>query len=62
MQKQSRSEGIDAALKHVTKDGKRIVLDALLLCDRKGAGQQLAAQAGKPQTLVPRNIPTHSTS
>lgn len=47
IQKQSRQEGIDAALKHVTKDGETIELDALLLCDRKGAGQQLAAQAGK---------------
>ena len=39
-----RTEGIDAAL----KDENNETLDALLLFDRKGVGQQLAAQAGKP--------------
>ena len=42
-----REEGIDAALKHTTESGEVIELDALLLCDRKGVGQQLAAQAGR---------------
>lgn len=46
IQKKSRKEGIDAALKHVTEDGQTIEFDALLLCDRKGVGQQMAAQAG----------------
>ncbi|SLM35695.1 Amidase signature domain [Lasallia pustulata] len=44
---QSRTRGIDAALKHRTSDGETVKLDALLLCDGKAAGQQLAAQAGK---------------
>lgn len=44
--RKSRAEGIDGALKHVTVDGRTVEFDALLLCDRKGAGQQLAAQAG----------------
>ena len=39
-----RTEGIDAALQD-KKIGEN--LDALILFDRKGAGQQLAAQAGK---------------
>ena len=39
---QCRENGIDAALGH----GKSR-LDALLFCDRKGVGQQIAAQAGK---------------
>ena len=39
-----RTEGIDAALQD-KKTGEN--LDALILFDRKGAGQQLAAQAGK---------------
>lgn len=41
-----RDMGIDAALQHVTCNGETIELDALLLCDRLGAGQQIAAQAG----------------
>ena len=39
-----RTEGIDAALQD-KKNGENF--DALILFDRKGAGQQLAAQAGK---------------
>lgn len=39
-----RTEGIDAALQD-RKTGENF--DALILFDRKGAGQQLAAQAGK---------------
>ena len=45
-QTKSRAEGIDAALNYTTSGGQDIQLDALLLCDRKGPGQQLAAQAG----------------
>ena len=43
MQHKCRTEGIDAALKETGTDEG---LDALLLFDRKGAGQQIAAQAG----------------
>lgn len=46
-----RTEGIDAALKHVTAEGQSIEFDALLLCDRKGPRQQLAAQAGDDSQL-----------
>ncbi|KAK3708285.1 hypothetical protein LTR37_011550 [Vermiconidia calcicola] len=42
IQQKCREEGIDGALKHPEGD-----LDALLLCDRKAVGQQIAAQAGK---------------
>ncbi len=46
IQDKCRGEGIDAALKYTNSDGEVADFDALLLCDRKGAGQQLAAQAG----------------
>ena len=39
-----RTEGIDAALQNKSVGEN---LDALILFDRKGVGQQLAAQAGK---------------
>ena len=42
----TRAEGIDSALQHVSSSGEAFEFDALLLCDRKGVGQQLAAQAG----------------
>ena len=42
-QQKCRTEGIDATL----KDDGNEDFDALLLFDRKGAGQQLAAQAGE---------------
>ena len=42
-----RTQGIDAALTYVTADNQTSEYDALLLCDRMGPGQQLAAQAGK---------------
>jgi amidase len=42
IQQKSREEGIDGALKHSESD-----FDALLLCDRNGVGQQMAAQAGR---------------
>ncbi|KAJ9668397.1 hypothetical protein H2201_001445 [Coniosporium apollinis] len=47
IQEQSRRFGIDGALKHVRKNGESVDLDALILCDRKGVGQQMAAQAGE---------------
>ncbi|KAI9814317.1 MAG: hypothetical protein M1826_002283 [Phylliscum demangeonii] len=53
MQTTCRDGGIDAALRHVRDDGQCIELDALLLCDRKGAGQQIAAQAGYPIICIP---------
>lgn len=46
-QRKSRAEGIDAALRYVTAEGEEAEFDALLLCDRKGPGQQMAAQAGE---------------
>ncbi|KAI9668015.1 MAG: hypothetical protein M1821_000835 [Bathelium mastoideum] len=47
IRKKSRDEGIDAALRHKTVEGEVIILDALILSDRKGVGQQISAQAGK---------------
>jgi hypothetical protein len=47
IQRKTRDEGIDAALKHVTENGEEIQLDALILCDRRLVGQQIAAQAGQ---------------
>lgn len=44
MRKQCRENGIDAALRP-TVNGKKVSLDALLFCDVRGAGQQIAAQA-----------------
>lgn len=55
-----RTEGIDAALQD-KKIGENF--DALVLFDRKGAGQQLAAQAGKDfQRLVPPIFPSFTLS
>ena len=47
IRRMSRDEGIDGALRYTTEDGESHDLDALILCDRKGVGQQMAAQAGK---------------
>lgn len=44
IRKQTRENGIDAALSEV---------DALLFCDRRGIGQQYAAQAGYPIICIP---------
>lgn len=52
IQSQCRENGIDAALTAITEEDQTVELDALLLCDRKGAGQQIAAQAGNLPTLV----------
>lgn len=51
-----REQGIDAALNHTTPDGKDVELDALILCDHKGTGQQIAAQAGYPIVCIPIGI------
>ncbi|KAL8746893.1 MAG: hypothetical protein Q9190_001158 [Brigantiaea leucoxantha] len=49
----TRAEGIDGALKHTNENGEVLEFEALLLCDRNGAGQQLAAQAGYPIICIP---------
>ncbi|KAI5249007.1 amidase [Aureobasidium subglaciale] len=58
MRKQCRENGIDAALSP-TINGKKTSLDALLFCDVRGAGQQIAAQAliTIPIGLDPDGIP-----
>ena len=53
IQYQCRTQGIDAALKSDIEGHSTAEFDALLLCDRKGAGQQLAAQAGTPISATP---------
>jgi amidase len=50
---QTRENGIDAALSYVTGSGETVKLDALLFCDRRGIGQQYAAQAGYPIISIP---------
>lgn len=54
--KQTRENGIDAALHYVDSDGKSSQLDALLMCDRRGVGQQYAAQAGYPIIIIPIGV------
>lgn len=46
IQHQCREQGIDAAL-NADSGTETTGFDALLLCDRKGSGQQIAAQAGE---------------
>lgn len=54
IQKQTRANGIDAALRYQDTENKaEVQLDALLFCDRRGAGQQYAAQAGYPIICIP---------
>lgn len=54
IRKQTRENGIDAALSHTDSGtGEKVELDALLFCDRKGIGQQYAAQAGYPVICIP---------
>ena len=50
---QSRENGIDAAMLYTYDKGNEAKYDALLLADRKGGGQQLAAQAGYPIITIP---------
>ncbi|OBT85216.1 hypothetical protein VE02_05220 [Pseudogymnoascus sp. 03VT05] len=54
---QTRENGIDAALIYQPDPSKpAIQLDALLLADRAGPGQQLAAQAGYPVITIPVGV------
>lgn len=52
VQHQCRANGIDAALAF-EHDNVGTQLDALLILDRKGGGQQIAAQAGYPIITIP---------
>lgn len=54
IQKQTRESGIDAALRYEGQD-----LDALLFFDRRGIGQQYAAQAGYPIISIPIGLDTN---
>ena len=45
-QTKSREEGIDSALNCSHSTSRSKSFDCLLMCDRRGAGQQMAAQAG----------------
>lgn len=57
IRKQTRERGIDAALSYRdSKSEQRMQLDALLFCDRRGIGQQYAAQAGYPIISIPIGI------
>jgi amidase len=57
IQEQTRGNGIDAALKYQPDPSKpAIQLDALIIADRKGAGQQVAAQAGYPIISIPVGV------
>ena len=51
--RQTRENGIDAALRYTNPSGECCHLDALLMCDRRGVGQQYAAQAGYPIIIIP---------
>ena len=54
IQKQTRDNGIDAALRYHDAEKKTDTsLDALLFCDRRGVGQQYAAQSGYPIICIP---------
>jgi len=53
IRRQTRENGIDAALSYTTPSGETIQLDALIFCDRRGVGQQYAAQAGYPIICIP---------
>ena len=56
VRQKTREEGIDAALQDTDKDGKHVELDALILCDRKGIGQQISAQASYPTITLPIGV------
>ncbi|KAK1757326.1 putative amidase family protein [Echria macrotheca] len=57
IREQTRRNGIDAVLSYTDpKTGKKDDLDALLFCDRKGIGQQYAAQAGYPVVCIPIGV------
>lgn len=70
IQKQTRENGIDAALTyggigildHIKQEDAappRQELDGLLFFDRRGIGQQYAAQAGYPIICIPIGLDTH---
>ncbi|KAI1267338.1 amidase [Xylariaceae sp. FL1019] len=54
IRRQTRENGLDSALRY--GDG---VLDALIFCDRRGIGQQYAAQAGYPIICIPIGLDNH---
>lgn len=57
IQQKSRAEGIDAALRYQPNPRiPAIHLDALLIPDRRYAGQQMAAQAGYPIVCIPVGV------
>ncbi|KFY09067.1 hypothetical protein V492_05651 [Pseudogymnoascus sp. VKM F-4246] len=57
IREQTRENGIDAALTYQPDPSEpAIQLDALLLADRAGPGQQLAAQAGYPVITIPVGV------
>lgn len=57
---QTRDNGIDAALKYTEpRTGTISQLDALLFCDRRGIGQQYAAQAGYSIICIPIGLDIH---
>lgn len=57
IREQTRENGIDAALTYQPDPSKpAIQLDALILADRAGPGQQLAAQAGYPVITIPVGV------
>lgn len=57
IREQSQFNGIDGALRYQPDPSKPpIQLDALLIADRKGPGQQLAAQAGYPIISIPVGV------
>jgi len=54
---QCRENGIDAVLEHRDPvSGKDVKLDALLFCDVKRGGIQIAAQAGYPVLTIPAGL------
>ncbi|KAK5097463.1 hypothetical protein LTS08_006875 [Lithohypha guttulata] len=54
IRRQTRQNGIDAALSWQDPTSNQVHhLDALLFCDRRGIGQQYAAQAGYPIICIP---------
>ena len=53
---QSREHGIDAALASPSVAADSRPLDGLIFCDRRGIGQQYAAQAGYPVICIPIGV------
>ncbi|KAI0166652.1 amidase [Xylariaceae sp. FL1272] len=54
IRRQTRENGLDSALMYGNS-----VLDALIFCDRRGIGQQYAAQAGYPIICIPIGLDNH---